>query len=81
MRVLALADKFASLLHDLPLLNERGLLMTEVNLQPQTVRVLNDGANCGVHDLIVQTDLDVVADFALWLVALFGWHTPEFITV
>ena len=51
MRVLALADKFASLLHDLPLLNERSLLMTEVNLQPQTV--LNDGTNFGVDDLLV----------------------------
>lgn len=50
--------------------------MAEVNLQPQTISILDHGTNCGVDDLVVQADLNLVADFVLRFVVL-GWHRSE----
>jgi hypothetical protein len=37
-------------LHNLPLANERGLLLPEINLIVQTVRLVDDGFDYGVYD-------------------------------
>ena len=51
----------------LPFVNQRGLFVAEIDLQPQTVRVLDDRPDRRGHDPVVQADLDVVTDFVLRL--------------
>ena len=63
------------MIDDLPLVNQRGLLVAEVNLQPQTISVFDYGADCGVDDLIIEADLDVIAYFVSRLVVILGWHS------
>jgi hypothetical protein len=33
--------------------------MPEVNLQPQAISMLDDGADCGVDDLVAEADLEI----------------------
>ena len=67
--------EFTLTFDNLPLVDQRGLFISKVNLQSQTIRLIDNGADCGVDDLVVQTDFNVVADFVLRLVAFLGWHT------
>jgi uncharacterized membrane protein YjjB (DUF3815 family) len=47
--------------HDLPFVDECWLLVAKVHLQPQPIGMLDNRTNHGIHNLIVQTDLDVIA--------------------
>jgi hypothetical protein len=51
-------------LYNLPLADERGLLIPEINLIVQTVRLVDDRFDYGIDDLsAVHGNADVVADF------------------
>jgi hypothetical protein len=58
----------------MPLVDQRRLFVIEVNFQSQPFRVLDNGTNRRVHDLIVQADLDAVTDFVFRFGASLGWH-------
>ena len=59
-------------LHNLPFVNQRSLFMAKVHLQSEPASRFNDGLDCRVENLIVQADLNAVADFVLPLIV--GWH-------